>query len=320
MIPTTVFTGQLGAGKTTIILNLIKQLPPDYKVMWLKNEYGDVNVDSELAKADSIQTTEILNGCICCVLVGKLHDALTEIAEKYELDRLIIETAGTAYPFPVLNQINKVSKLRVDGLVNVVDALNFEHFKDKSYLARKESQYVDLVVINKAGEISEQQLYEVEEEVYDLYQKCPKHKTKDGVVPKEIVFGLSKSEAEKSGVEIQNSELEAEDMKSDNRHPISEYRKEHEHIDVFSYKSAGRLQLTAVNELLEKHKDERFYRIKGIVNTQDGPQILNYVFGKIDWMPIEKYDGETVLTFMGDGTGRLESKIIEELKLLDCSG
>jgi len=64
-IPITVFTGFLGAGKTTLILSLLPQLPKDYKVVLLKNEFGDVQVDSQLAKQSSLTAVnEIVNGCM----------------------------------------------------------------------------------------------------------------------------------------------------------------------------------------------------------------------------------------------------------------
>src|SRR5690242_204186 len=107
-IPTTVVTGYLGAGKTTIILNLIKQLQEDYQVVWLKNEYGNLSIDSELAKEHNIEVKEMLNGCLCCVLVGKLKDALHEIIRDYTPDRIIIESSGTAYPLPIVLEINEI--------------------------------------------------------------------------------------------------------------------------------------------------------------------------------------------------------------------
>ena len=78
-IPITVFTGFLGAGKTTIILSLIPQLPKDYKLCLLKNEFGDIAVDSELARESNVSVQEMLNGCLCCVLVGQMKNALTEL-------------------------------------------------------------------------------------------------------------------------------------------------------------------------------------------------------------------------------------------------
>lgn len=103
--PVNVFTGFLGAGKSTCILNLIQQLNEralvqNSNIVWLKNEFGENAVDSVLAKEKSIAVKEILNGCLCCTLVGKLSDAIKEIVETMHPDRIIIETSGSAYPAP----------------------------------------------------------------------------------------------------------------------------------------------------------------------------------------------------------------------------
>lgn len=68
-IPITVFTGFLGAGKTSVILSLLPKLPQSYKLVLLKNEFGDVEVDSKLAQQSSLTAvSEILNGCMYCIL------------------------------------------------------------------------------------------------------------------------------------------------------------------------------------------------------------------------------------------------------------
>ena len=73
-IPVTIVTGFLGSGKTTLILNLLPQLPKSYKIALLKNEFGDLAVDSQLASASAISgVQELLNGCICCNLVGQVY-------------------------------------------------------------------------------------------------------------------------------------------------------------------------------------------------------------------------------------------------------
>jgi G3E family GTPase len=86
-IPITILTGFLGSGKTTLLLSLLPQLlaqNPSYKLALLKNEFGDLAVDSQLASASSIGgVRELLNGCICCNLVGQLDEALKELAVRF---------------------------------------------------------------------------------------------------------------------------------------------------------------------------------------------------------------------------------------------
>ena len=162
MIPITVFTGYLGAGKTTIILNVIKSLKEGYKVVWLKNEFGNVEIDSELAKESHIAVKEMINGCLCCVLVGKLGEAIKELISTYSPDRIIIETSGSAYPAPIAWEIRKLTKegvqVKLDSIINVIDAINFSGYEDKSYTAKIQAEYTDLILINKHEEVKEEEL------------------------------------------------------------------------------------------------------------------------------------------------------------------
>lgn len=293
-IPITVVTGQLGSGKTTIILNLIKQLPKDYKVVWLKNEYGDVNIDSELAKENNIQTQEILNGCLCCVLVGKLHDALLEIVTKFNPDRIIVETAGTAYPYPIILEIEKIEKIKLDGVINVIDSLNFKGFEDISYVAKTQAKFVDLVVINKTGLIDNDKLYEVEEDIYDLYYQNPKVKTSDGKVDKDLILGL----------DHKLFELTKNDKE------ILEKSHHHEEIEIFSWEKSKTFDSKEkFEEFLKNIPPTRFSRIKGIIKFENGNFLLNYVLGRFDWIKLEKFSGDSKITFMGNHINEFRDEV-----------
>jgi G3E family GTPase len=81
-----VFTGFLGAGKTTIITSLLQQTNSS-SFFVLKNEFGDNKVDSELLKTSISGVKEIMNGCLCCVLVGQLKNALEEIRREFKPKR-----------------------------------------------------------------------------------------------------------------------------------------------------------------------------------------------------------------------------------------
>jgi G3E family GTPase len=299
-IQTNVFLGNLGAGKTTIILSLIKQLPKDYKVVWLKNEYGDVNIDSELAKENNIKTAEIMNGCICCVLIGRLGDAIKEIQEKYNPERLIIETAGTAYPFPIINEINKNPNLDLDSILNVIDILNFDKFGDKGHLAREQAEYIDLVILNKVELAKEkfesEKIEDILDEIYDLYPDTPKIESRNGEVDKEIILGIDSKLPELAG----NNSEELHHIHNDSE------------ITSFSFENTDKtFTKEEIENLLRSLNPSDYYRIKGIIKLENDYFLLNYVYGRITWEKVKRYNGNSKITFIGKGI--VQNDVLDKL-------
>ncbi|KAI8802588.1 CobW/HypB/UreG, nucleotide-binding domain-containing protein [Cladochytrium replicatum] len=199
--PVSVFTGFLGAGKTTIILTLLKALPEGYKIVLLKNEFGDNKVDSQLAKEQNVQVTEMLNGCLCCVLVGQMKRALLEIQEQIKPDRIIIECSGTAFPAPLAWQIRELKDdgIVLDAIITVVDCVNFTGYEDTSYTAKMQAKYTDLILLNKHELVSERELDIVIDHIDELNEDTPKIKCdgERGFVSPDLVFGLDSQLLEK---------------------------------------------------------------------------------------------------------------------------
>ncbi len=309
-VPVNVVTGQLGSGKTTVILNLIKQLPDDYKVVWLKNEYGDVNIDSDLAAESNILTKEVLNGCICCVLIGRLGEAVKEILTDLQPERLIIETAGTAFPYPIVDKLTQIKEIKLDSLVTVIDALNFEEFAVKNQLAKDQAKYIDLVVVNKTKEVDQQDLDKVMDDVYDLYLNSPKVQTADGFVDKDLILGIDSTLLSDF---VNSTKVES--------HPDDEHEHNHaqghEDIDVFNIidnkHTYNYLELKAY---LDNLNGSDFYRIKGIANIGSNYKLLNYVAGRSTWEDLKTYDGPTKFIFIGKGISRLSAKVEKEFSHL----
>ncbi len=314
-IPVTVITGYLGSGKTTIILNLIKQLKDDYKVVWLKNEYGDLSIDSELARENNIAVKEMLNGCLCCVLVGKLKNALEEIIANYAPDRIIIESSGTAYPMPIVFEINRLAQLQLDGVINVIDAVNFSGYKDKGYVAKMQAGFTDLIIVNKVGLVDENSLDAVLDDVYELNPSTPKIKTADGNLTADLLLGLDSKLLTISEPDYyhQNPHDEALSSESDVAHS-------HPHpdsVDAFSVFSSAVFDKTKLEQLLSELKQQEFIRIKGVVNTGTKYELLNWVFGRLNWQNLAHYKGETKIVFMGKAIAGLEELV--KKKVLDCA-
>ncbi len=294
-VPVTVFTGYLGSGKTTIILNLIKQLPTDYKTVWLKNEFGDMAVDSLLAKEQSIAVQEMLNGCLCCVLVGKLGNALDDLLAQYRPDRIIIETSGSAYPAPIAWEIlAKKDRLMLDGVITVIDALNFDGYKDKSITAKRQAEETDLILINKHELVaSERVLEDTLDDVYELNPTTPKIKTNEGLVSPDVIFGLDST----------LFDLQSGHTDRDTDH-------HHNEVEVVEFSADGALDAQAVLDALSQLPKDYVHRIKGVVYTAAGPQLLNIAFGRGQLVPLKQYDGQqTRLVVMGHELERYEEEV-----------
>ncbi|GIK03573.1 hypothetical protein Aspvir_007645 [Aspergillus viridinutans] len=195
-IPITIITGFLGSGKTTLLLNLIPQLPPTYRLALLKNEFGDVAIDSQLASTQSISgVRELLNGCICCNLVGQLSDALNQLREEVQPDRIVIETSGSAFPATLAMEVNRLAREQpgsfvLDGVISVIDVENWEGYEDTSYTAKLQAKYTDLIIFNKWEGVSEERFELCLDRVGDLEVQTPWVKSDKGRVDKEVLLGI----------------------------------------------------------------------------------------------------------------------------------
>ncbi|PQE32002.1 hypothetical protein CJF32_00001587 [Rutstroemia sp. NJR-2017a WRK4] len=204
-IPITILTGFLGSGKTTLLLSLIPQLRalnPSYRLALLKNEFGDLAIDSQLASSSAISgVKELLNGCICCNLVGSLGSALEELEsgaageETKRLDRIVIETSGSAFPATLAMEVNRLSastggKYVLDGVITVIDVENWKGYEDTSYTARLQARYTDLVVFNKWEGVGERRWEECLDRLGDLEVQVPWVRSRRGWVDVGVVVGL----------------------------------------------------------------------------------------------------------------------------------
>uniref|UniRef100_D8QAL1 CobW/HypB/UreG nucleotide-binding domain-containing protein n=1 Tax=Schizophyllum commune (strain H4-8 / FGSC 9210) TaxID=578458 RepID=D8QAL1_SCHCM len=293
-IPITVFTGFLGAGKTSIILSLLEHLPKGYRAALLKNEYGDVEVDSKLAQQSSLTAvSEILNGCMCCVLVGQMQNALLEIRDKYRPDRIFIECSGSAFPATLAFQIRELERqtggdLKLDAIITVIDAENFVGYEDTSPTAKMQASYSDVILINKWEHVSERDLDIVYDHLHTLNDLTPKIRCKGraGVDPS-LIFGLDtqlfKDGAESFGDAAHNDEVETVTGSTPS---------------VIAPKPISEGTLTSALGALSR---ESVWRVKGFVDLQDkGPHILNWAFGRYDLVPTSVAGPGVKLTVMGE--------------------
>lgn len=137
-----IFSGFLGAGKTTLIKKLIREVYAGEKVVLIENEFGEIGVDGGFLKEAGIEITEMNSGCICCSLVGDFAKALKEVAQKFSPDRIIIEPSGVGKLSDVIRAVERanVPDSRLCAFCTVVDAK-----KCKSYLKNFGEFFLDQV-------------------------------------------------------------------------------------------------------------------------------------------------------------------------------
>ncbi len=119
-----IFSGFLGAGKTTLIKKLIKEAYAGEKVVLIENEFGEIGVDGGFMKDAGIEITEMNSGCICCSLVGDFAKALREVAEQFSPDRIIIEPSGVGKLSDVIKAVERaeLKEAKLNAFCTVVDA------------------------------------------------------------------------------------------------------------------------------------------------------------------------------------------------------
>ena len=124
MIKIDVFSGFLGAGKTTLIKKLIKEAYAGEKLVLIENEFGEIGVDGGFMKEAGIQVNELNSGCICCSLVGDFAKALNKVAEEYSPDRILIEPSGVGKLSDVVKAVDRAElpDYKINSLTTVVDA------------------------------------------------------------------------------------------------------------------------------------------------------------------------------------------------------
>ncbi len=152
-IPTTVVTGFLGAGKTTLVNHILDSTRP-MQIGIVVNEFGEVGIDGQLIVADEEVVVEINNGCVCCTvrtdLVASVRDLLARFGDL--LERLIVETSGLADPAPVLQTFladpDVRERVELEAVVAVIDALHANAQLDDD-IAREQVVFADRIIVNK---------------------------------------------------------------------------------------------------------------------------------------------------------------------------
>ena len=156
-----IYSGFLGAGKTTLIKKMIQEAYQGQKLVLIENEFGEIGIDGGFLQDAGINITEMNSGCICCSLVGDFGKALTQVIEQYNPDRIVIEPSGVGKLSDVIGAVKKVTNedVTLGYTVAVVDAGKVKvYMKNFGEFYNNQIETASTIILSRTDSISQEKL------------------------------------------------------------------------------------------------------------------------------------------------------------------
>ena len=159
-----IFSGFLGAGKTTLIKKLIEEAYQGEKLVLIENEFGEIGIDGGFLQDAGIEITEMNSGCICCSLVGDFGKALRQVLEQYHPDRILIEPSGVGKLSDVIRAVQglEMEEAVLNGFTTVADANKCKmYMKNFGEFFNDQIGHASCIVLSRTTGMSEKKLQDV---------------------------------------------------------------------------------------------------------------------------------------------------------------
>ena len=233
-----IFSGFLGAGKTTLIRKLIEEAYEDEKIVIIENEFGEIGIDGGFLKDTGIQVNEMNSGCICCTLVGDFGRALNQVIEEYSPDRIIIEPSGVGKLSDVIIAVQDLHNddIQLNGFTTVVDAKKCRmYMKNFGEFYRNQVEHASSIILSHQAGMSQEKLDECVHMLRELNDRASIVTTEwDQISGKQILETMEQkkslsSELDKLREEAYEEEAHHHHEHHHDHHDHDEHDHHHEH-------------------------------------------------------------------------------------------
>lgn len=277
-IPATVLTGFLGAGKTTLLNHILTQ-NHGYRCAVIINEFGSVSIDNQILIGADEEVVELNNGCLCCRVRGDLIKSLSNLFQKQKrFDYVLIETTGLADPGPIAQTFAMPElrdKVRLDGIVTVVDARHIEKELMDAPEAKPQIGFADVILLNKTDMVSAADLERVEARIRRINTLAKIHRTERSKIDLGLILNIKAREtlaplnlpAKRPGLALQ---ADGPALSADAGH-THDHAHHDESVTSFYFNDDRPLDMKKAEAWLSEVLTEfgpRIYRSKGILNIK----------------------------------------------------
>ena len=233
-----IFSGFLGAGKTTLIRKLIEEAYRGEKIVLIENEFGEIGIDGGFLKDAGIEINEMNSGCICCTLVGDFSKAIEKVIDEFKPDRILIEPSGVGKLSDVILAVKnlKDDRIHLNSFTTIVDGRRYEMYaKNFGEFYNNQVEHANTVIISHAQDLDGQQIDAAVNKIRELNKEAPVITTDwdelDGsIILKTMEEGSALEKAlEKLTYEVNHADCDHEHGICHHEGHESEHHHEHNH-------------------------------------------------------------------------------------------
>ena len=326
-----IFSGFLGAGKTTLIKKLIEEAYKGEQVVLIENEFGEIGIDGGFLRDAGVEINEMNSGCICCSLVGDFGKALEKVLDQFHPDRILIEPSGVGKLSDIIQAVEDLDldHVKLNGFTTVVDAKKAKiYMKNLGEFYNNQVEHANSIILSHTAGMDEEKL----EKVVELLREHNEHAVIitadwDALDGKQILAAMERRDTIEEALHHLEEEQEHEYHDHDHEHHHDHDHDDHcccghdhdheghhhadEVFDSIGIETTKKFTQEKIREVLGAIEDQHKYgfvlRAKGIVAGEDGQWIhFDYVPGGPD---VRKGSAEVTGRICVIGTDIDEGKI-----------